>query len=193
MKQRAIFLDRDGTINEEAGYITDLAQFRLYDFAAPAIRMINEAGWLAILVTNQAGIARGHFTEDFLGEVNDLMISALAREGARLDAIYYCPHYPAPEGEPETAYRRECDCRKPRPGLLHRAQRDFSLSLDESYVIGDRYRDLAAGFEAGTRGVLVLTGYGREELDRDRDTWPRPPIQIADHLLAAVQWILAQK
>ncbi len=185
--RRAIFIDRDGTLNEEVGYVCSLDEFRLYDFAAESVRLINEAGWLAIVVTSQAGVARGFYTEDFLAEVHDNMTAQLASEGARLDAIYYCPHHPT---EGELPYRQVCDCRKPKPGMLHRAAADFNLDLTESVVIGDRFRDFAMAQAVGGSSVLVLTGYGKEEFEQDRNNWPQQPDFVAENLLEAVRWVI---
>lgn len=190
MMRRAIFLDRDGTINHDVGYVTAPEQFRLYDFAAPAISLINRAGWLAIVVTNQAAIARGLTTADSLAALHQTMTTELARDGARIDAIYHCPHYPADPGTAETGLRVRCACRKPEPGLLLAAAREQAIDLTASWMIGDRYRDLAAGFGAGTRGVLVRTGHGAAEEEHERPAWPRQPEYVADHLLAAVEWII---
>jgi D-glycero-D-manno-heptose 1,7-bisphosphate phosphatase len=187
MNQRAIFIDRDGVLNEEVGYITDLTQFRLYDFAAEAVRLINEAGWRAIVLTNQSGVARGYFTESFLLEIHARMEESLRLQGARLDAIYYCAHHPDFGSPP---YRRDCDCRKPKPGLIERAARDFGLDPAECFVIGDRYRDIEMGHAAGARSVMVMTGYGREEHAMERHRWLRQPCHIAENLLEAVKWIL---
>jgi D-glycero-D-manno-heptose 1,7-bisphosphate phosphatase len=185
--RRAIFIDRDGTLNEEVGYVCSLDEFRLYDFAAESVRLINEAGWLAIVVTSQAGVARGMFSEDFLAEVHNTMTAQLARKGARLDAIYYCPHHPDVGSE---TYRRECDCRKPKPGMLHRAAADFNLDLTECVVIGDRFRDFAMAQAVGGSSVLVLTGYGKDELEQNGKNWPQQPDCVAENLLEAVRWII---
>lgn len=187
-KRKAIFIDRDGTINEEVGYITDPSQVRVYDFAVDAIRSINEAGFLAIAVTNQAGIARGVFTEDFLSEIHLLINDTLRSGGARLDAIYFCPHHPRDGGQP---YRIECDCRKPLPGMLLRAAEDFNIDLAGSYMIGDRYRDVEAGHRAGARSVMVRTGYGEAELATESTLWSRKPEHLASNLLEATRWILS--
>jgi len=183
--RRAIFIDRDGTLNEEVGYICDPAQFRLHDFAAEAVRLANEAGWLAIVTTNQAGVARGLFTEEFLAQLHRRMARELAEAGARVDAVCYCPHHPE-IGEPP--YRRACDCRKPQPGLLNRAALEFGLNLAECVVIGDRYRDLCTAQAVGARSVLVLTGYGREELARAAR--PQQQDHVAANLLEAVRWAI---
>jgi D-glycero-D-manno-heptose 1,7-bisphosphate phosphatase len=184
---RAIFLDRDGTLNKEVGYITRAAQFRLYDFAAPAVRLINAAQWRAIVVTNQAGVARGLFTETFLNELHERMVGELAQSGAHLDAIYYCPHHPELG---EAPYRCVCACRKPQPGLLKQAAADWALDLAQCFAVGDRYRDVAMAHAAGARGVLVMTGYGRAEYEQERHAWPRSPDYVAENLLDAVTWIL---
>jgi D-glycero-D-manno-heptose 1,7-bisphosphate phosphatase len=188
MGERAIFIDRDGTLNEEVGFITDPSQFRLFDFAAEAIRLINDAGWRAIVITNQSGIARGLFTEEFLLRLHTQMQSVLWQEGARLDAIYYCPHHPE-AGDPP--YLQDCVCRKPKPGLMERAARDFDLVLRECFVVGDRHRDVELGLAAGARSVMVMTGGGREEYLKDSALWTRQPDRVAENLLDAVKWILS--
>jgi D-glycero-D-manno-heptose 1,7-bisphosphate phosphatase len=182
--QRAIFIDRDGTLNEEVGYIRELGQFRLYAHATEAVRLIKQAGWLAIIITNQSGIARGLFTEDFLSQVHQQMIAELECAGASVNAIYYCPHHPD-LGEPP--FRLDCDCRKPKPGLLERAATEFGLTLSDCVVIGDRFRDVETAQAVGGRGVLVLTGYGREELETPSTIRPD---HIAVNLLEAVRWII---
>jgi D-glycero-D-manno-heptose 1,7-bisphosphate phosphatase len=187
MTNHAIFLDRDGTLNVDDGHITGPDQFRLYDFAAEAVRLINQSGRMAVVLTNQSGIARDYLTEATLLEIHDLMEEELRSQGARIDAIYYCAHHPDYGSPP---YRLDCDCRKPKPGLVQRAARDLDLDLRGCYVIGDRYRDIAAGHAAGARGVMVMTGLGREEYEADREHWPRQPDYIAEDLLEAVKWIL---
>lgn len=190
MINRAIFLDRDGTLNEEAGYIAAPEQFKLFGFAAEAVRLINEAGWRAIVLTNQSGIARGYLTEEFLLQTHKLMEDSLRLQGARLDAIYYCPHHPD-FGQPP--YRRDCDCRKPKPGLIEKAAKEFDLDLTGCFVIGDRYRDVEMGHAAGASSVMVMTGFGREECETQRERWARPPEFIAENLLEAVSWILSRE
>lgn len=180
-KKRAIFIDRDGTLNEEVGYIRELGEFRLYDHATEAVRLINQSEWLAIIITNQSGIARGLFTEKFLAEVHKQMVTELEHTGARVDAIYYCPHHPDPP------FRLDCDCRKPKPGLLERAAAEFQLTLSDCVVIGDRFRDVETAQAVGARGVLVLTGYGRGELETPSTVQPD---HIAANLLEAVQWVI---
>ena len=186
--RRAIFIDRDGTLSEEVGYVNHLSRFRLFPFAVEAIRLINRSPFLAVLVTNQAGVARGYFPESLIHEVHGRIAQEMEAGGARLDAVYFCPHHPT-VGEPP--YRQECDCRKPRPGLLHRAAGNLGIDLPSSFVIGDRLGDLELAWSVGATGVLVRTGYGRGEMEHHAPSWPRGPDMVADHLLEAVVTILA--
>ncbi len=190
MRRRAIFMDRDGTVCEEVGYVNHVSRLRLLPRSAEAVRLANEAGFQTVVVTNQAGVARGYFDESLVADVHDRMRELLAEEGARLDGIYYCPHHPEVGGE---LYRKDCDCRKPRPGMLLRARDEMGIDLAASYLVGDSARDLRAGRRAGTSTVLVLTGYGRGELEHQSDRWEHPPDHVAEDLLEAVRWILAEE
>ena len=185
-KRRAVFIDRDGTISEEVGYVNHVSRYRIFPFAAEAIRTITEAGWLAILVTNQAGVARGYFNEEMIGRVHEVLTAELARGGARLDAIYYCPHHPS-VGEPP--YRLDCDCRKPRPGLLRRAAEEFDLDLANCWMVGDRFSDTELARNAGVRAAFVLSGYGRGEWEHQRHGWKHQPDLVAENLLEAARAI----
>jgi D-glycero-D-manno-heptose 1,7-bisphosphate phosphatase len=185
--RRAVFMDRDGTISEEVGYVNHVSRYRVFPFAAEAVRVLNDAGRLAVLVTNQAGVARGYFKEELIGEVHKVLVAELEREGARLDAVYYCPHHPT-VGEPP--YRFDCDCRKPRPGLLLRAADELGLDLSRCWMVGDRYSDTELARNAGARSALVLTGYGRGELEHQSHAWPRRPDLVAENLLEAVKKIV---
>jgi D-glycero-D-manno-heptose 1,7-bisphosphate phosphatase len=187
VRRRAVFIDRDGTISEEVGYVNHPSRYRVFPFAAEAIKSLNEAGWLAVLVTNQAGVARGYFKEDVIAAVHGLLARELERNGARLDAVYYCPHHPA-VGEPP--YRADCDCRKPRPGLITRAAAEHDIDLAASWMVGDRYGDVELARNAGVRAALVLTGYGRGEFEYQRGAWRGEPDLIAENLLEAVREIL---
>jgi D-glycero-D-manno-heptose 1,7-bisphosphate phosphatase len=179
-KRGAVFLDRDGTIGEEKGYVNHIGRFEVFPFAAGAIRQLNRADIPVIVVTNQSGIARNIFPESLVHQVHKKMIAQLAAEGAWIDAVYFCPH------KSEDA----CECRKPNPGMLQRAAREHSLDLSASWVVGDRYADLEMAFAAGGRGVLVMTGYGRGEYEWHRSAWPRQPDALADNLRDAVRHIL---
>lgn len=183
MKRRAVFIDRDGTISEEVGYINHPSRFRLFPYSAPAIKLLNDTGWLAIVITNQAGVARGYFSEAMIRTVHENLEQDLENNGAKLDAIYYCAHHPT-VGEPP--YRQDCDCRKPKPGLVHRAAEDLNIELGNSWMIGDRYGDIEMARNAGVRAALVLSGYGRGEWENQSGVWEHQPDLIADNLLAAV-------
>jgi D-glycero-D-manno-heptose 1,7-bisphosphate phosphatase len=183
----AIFLDRDGTLSHEVGYVNHPSRFRLYPWSVDAVRAINHAGWLAVLVTNQAGVARGYFPETVLEQVMEGLEDTLAAGGARFDATYVCMHHPTVG---EAPYRRDCDCRKPRPGMLRRAEADLGADLARSWVIGDRRSDLQLAWSVGSRGALVRTGYGRGELEHLAPTWDRPPDLVAANALEAVEQIL---
>ena len=184
--EKAVFLDRDGTINEEMGYINDLDRFVLLPGAAAAVRKINASRFKAVVVTNQSGAARGYFPVAFIDRVHEKMRRLLSEEGAVLDGIYTCSHGPQPQ-ELEAG----CDCRKPRPGLLLRAARDLNLDLARSYVVGDRFQDVEMARRAGARAVLVLTGYGKGELEFVGPASPVKPDFVAADLPQAVEWILA--
>ena len=186
----AVFLDRDGTLTDEVGYVNHPSRLRLLPRSADAIRRLNTAGVPAVVVTNQAGIARGYFSQDVLDAVNATLVTQLAGAGAHLDGLYVCPHHPS-EGEPP--YRATCECRKPRPGLLRRAAAELGLDLTRSTMIGDKPSDLAPGREVGAATVLVLTGYGRGEWEYRRDRFEVKPDHVADDLLDAVEWALAQR
>jgi D-glycero-D-manno-heptose 1,7-bisphosphate phosphatase len=146
----AVFLDRDGTVSEEVGYMRDPSRFALFPWTSRAIRRINDSGMAAVLITNQSGVGRGYFDSALVDRVHDALVDEIARDGARLDGIYYCPHHPDVG----------CECRKPRPGLLKRASAELGLELTRSVMIGDRYTDIETGRAVGALTVLVLSGSG---------------------------------
>ena len=164
-RQKAIFLDRDGTINEYVGFLTDIKEFRLLDGVAEAIRKINASGYLAIVVTNQPIIARGEVSFTELQEIHNKMETLLGADGAYIDAIYFCPHHPDKgfEGE-RVEYKISCDCRKPKPGMLLKAAEDFNIDLSRSWMVGDGKNDVEAGKNAGCKTVLI----GTEDYGQDR-------------------------
>lgn len=190
MNQRAVFIDRDGTLSEEVGYINHQSRFRLFPYAAAAIKHLNENGWLAIVTTNQAGVARGYFSEEMIQTVHATMTKELESNGARLDAIYYCPHHPS-IGDPP--YRVDCDCRKPKPGLIARAAGAFGINLPESWMVGDRYSDVELARNAGVKSAFVMSGYGRGEWEHQHQSWTQQPDFVAKDLLAAVEAIVGGK
>ena len=184
----AVFLDRDGTILDELGYLGDPDGVKLLPGAAAALARLNRAGLPALLVTNQSGVARGYFTEADLDAVHARMAELLAEEGAHLDGIYSCPHHP---GAGEPPYRRECDCRKPGPGLFLQAAREHDLDPTASAVVGDAARDLEAGERAGVPlRLLVATGKGQAVWDALSPA-EREGRERVDDLDAAVDRILA--
>jgi len=188
LRRPAVFIDRDGTLTEEMGYVNHPKRVRLLPRSAEAIRRLNRAGIPAVVVTNQAGVARGYFSEDVLHAVNAAVVALLKDADAHLDGVYVCPHHPT-EGEPP--FRLDCECRKPKPGLLYRAAAELSLDLARSTMIGDKPSDLVPGRSVGGRSVLVLTGYGLGEWEYRRASFPVAPDHVAADLLDAVEWVLA--
>jgi D-glycero-D-manno-heptose 1,7-bisphosphate phosphatase len=185
MCRAAVFLDRDGTLLEEAGYLDRLERLVFFPFTVDAVRLLNRAGFAIVVVTNQAGIARGIFKESFVAEAHAHIAERLSAGGARVDRFYYCPHHPeavVPE------LRQRCECRKPQPGMLTRAAAELDLDLERSFVVGDRWHDLEAGQRVGSRTLLVRTGYGKTE-----EAAPRSDVRasaIVDNVMEAVSWIL---
>jgi len=183
MNKFAVFIDRDGTINEEVGYVDSFDRFHILPGVSDAIRKLNENNIPSIVITNQSGIARGYFSFDFVNKLHDRMIAELEGHNCRVDGIYVCPHHPH-EG---------CACRKPRPGMLLQAAKKHGISLRRSFVIGDKIIDIKMAHSVGAKGILVLTGYGAEEIKKltDKDTEDRPD-HVAANLHAAVDWIIKQ-
>jgi D-glycero-D-manno-heptose 1,7-bisphosphate phosphatase len=182
VKRRAIFLDRDGTINVEREFLHRPAEFEFIPGAPQAIRLLNDAGFLVIVVTNQSGVARGYYDESAIIRLHRHLDAELARFGAAIDGYYFCPHHP----EYSTgSHGKSCACRKPQAGMLLKAANDFPLDLASSYLIGDKLADVEAGLNAGCRPILVRTGYGAAES-------AKLPADIAvyDDLLTAVRAIV---
>ena len=183
MARPAVFLDRDGTLIQERGYLDRLDNLRVFPWTPDAIRLLNRAGFATVVITNQSAIGRGIINEPFLREVHNALDAHLALGDARIDAYYFCPHHPdAAEGP----YRQVCGCRKPAPGMIEQACREMGIDPQRSVMVGDRWLDVACGQAAGTRTVLVRTGPSRHE---------RPPAgvhadAILNNLMEAVGWIL---
>lgn len=152
-----MFLDRDGVLTEENGYIQSVENLKLFPYTAECIRQIHRKGYYAIVITNQSGVARGLFTEEELQEMNDYL-----RKQTNVDAIFYCPHHP--EGKIEK-YRVKCGCRKPLPGMLETAYREYHIDMQNSYMVGDRASDIIAGQNAGVKTILLESGYGTAGLE----------------------------
>ena len=183
----AVFLDRDGTINEESGYINHISRFKLLKKSAYGIRLLNEAGFLVFVVSNQSGAAKGYFPEKLINEVNAAMLAELSELGAKIDKIYYCPH--SADGKVDSL-RMECDCRKPKTGMIKNAMLDFNIDILKSFVIGDRLNDIAFAHAAGLKGIMVKTGYGMGEIEYILPSAEDKPDYIAADLSDAALWII---
>lgn len=160
MRNSAVFLDRDGVICEDVNYITTPSQVKLISGVGSAIKLLNEIGLKVIVVSNQSGVARGYLTEEDVKKINQKMINDLGGR-SHIDAIYYCPHHPQIGNR---TYKKECECRKPNPGMLQLAAQDLNLDLEQSFMIGDKMDDVLAGYRVGCETYLVLTGKGQDEL-----------------------------
>jgi D-glycero-D-manno-heptose 1,7-bisphosphate phosphatase len=184
-KNIAVFLDRDGTINEEVNFVKSVEELKLIPCAARAINRMNDLDLRTIVLSNQSGIARGFFTEKELNEINTRLLKLLKIENATIDSIYYCPHHP--EGVVKE-FAINCDCRKPKTGMILKAAKEFNINVEKSFVIGDMMRDLECGKNAGTKNILVLTGKGRETLNEIKTNSFQPDF-IAHDLIDAVKYI----
>lgn len=185
MNQVGIFLDRDGTINDEVDFLRSPEELHLLDGSAEAIRELNECGWQVFVITNQSGIARGLLSEQQLAEIHTKLVSDLKSHNAHIDAIYYCPHHP---DYGEAPYRKNCDCRKPNTGMIKQAAREFHIDTQKSFIVGDRMFDMQAGINSHMQTILVLTGYGKEELALCKQHNVHIDY-IADNLAGAVRYI----
>jgi len=183
--ERAVFLDRDGTIIEEVGYLDRPERVEFFPWTIDAIRVLNRAELAVVLVSNQSGIARGFFTDAVVDTVHQRMDDMLSTGGARIDAYYYCPHHP--DGS-VAELAKVCDCRKPARGLVDRAVAEFGVDPARSFVVGDRWLDIGLARTVGARGVLVRTGYGEREEGKPPDGMEADA--IVDNLIAASSWIL---
>ena len=186
----AVFIDRDGTINEEVGYVDSIERFHILPAVSQAILRLNENNIPAIVITNQSGIARGYFSADFVTKLHDCMIKELEKQNCRVSGIYVCPHHPD-EG---------CACRKPRPGMLLKAAKEHGITLHKSFVIGDKIIDIKTAHSVGAKGILVLTGYGAEEIksltnnsaNNSPNNLEDRPDYVAANLYEAVEWIIKE-
>lgn len=177
-KQAAAFLDRDGTINLDLGYIYRPEEFEFEQGSIEAIRLLNQAGYRVLVISNQAGIALGHFSERQVDELHTWVMAELAKHGAHIDAFYYCPHHAKLGIGP---YKTTCDCRKPSTGLLLKAANDWDIDFEQSYMIGDHNSDVEAGRAAGVKSIFVRTGHGNHE-----EKFVAPDVPRADNLYEAV-------
>jgi D-glycero-D-manno-heptose 1,7-bisphosphate phosphatase len=184
----AVFLDRDGTLIDDPGYLDALDQIRLYPWTADALRLLRRAGFALVVITNQSGVARGLFPETFVGEVHAALDAELARGGAAIDAWLFCPHHMSGDDE---RYRLACDCRKPKPGLAHRAAAALDLDLARSVVVGDRWSDVGLARAIGAAAVMVETGAGARQARRP--VAGLAPDVLLPSLAEAASWILRER
>jgi len=183
----AVFIDRDGTINEQRGYINHISRFALLPGVGKAISLLNMNDHIVVVTSNQSGVARGYLPIQLVKDIHDVMVLELKKYNAYVDRIYFCPHHPdgiVPE------YSRECSCRKPNIGLIKQAQDELDIDMETSYVIGDRLVDIEFAHNANLPGILVLTGYGKGEVQYSMPHKSITPAYVAENLLRAVQWIL---
>jgi D-glycero-D-manno-heptose 1,7-bisphosphate phosphatase len=186
MKKRAVFLDRDGTINRDVGYPNSFSLIKIYPFSFEAIRKINEARLLAVIVTNQSGVGRGLIVEKNLHDIHRKFKAVFAKHDAHFDGFYYCPHYSSSR---TPRYRKNCQCRKPNPGMALQAAEDLNIDIKKSYMVGDKVEDILFGLNIQAKSILVLTGFGKKSLLKLKEKGIAPAY-AASNLLDAVNWIL---
>lgn len=181
MSNRGVFFDRDGVINKEVNYLDSIDKIEILPGIAEAIKLLNDNKFKVVVITNQSGVARGYFTEEKLNEIHGFILGELSKESALVDAVYYCPHHPDDD----------CDCRKPKIGLIKRAEKDLDINLKRSFLIGDTISDMKAGLNAGLKCILVLTGYGKDERAKLKDIDLEVDF-ITQDVPSAVSWILKE-
>jgi D-glycero-D-manno-heptose 1,7-bisphosphate phosphatase len=188
MTTGAVFLDRDGTINEEMGYINHPSRFIIFPYVAKSIRIFNKLGLKVVVITNQSGVARGYFSETLVNKLHEELVKKMKEKDAIIDAIYYCPHHPR---EGQKKYKIDCSCRKPKPGMVLKAVKDHGIDLSRSFMIGDRYKDIVFARKLRIKSGFVLTGYGLGEYTFHRRKWKYDPDFTGDNLLNIAQQIKA--
>lgn len=189
MKKRAVFLDRDGTINKDVGFPDSFDLIEVYPYSFEAVKKINEAGFLAVIVTNQSGIGRGFIQEKNLHLIHQKLQDAFAEQNIHFDGIYYCPHYLS---SINPHYNKDCLCRKPNPGMALQAARDLNIDTKKSYMVGDKVEDILFGLNIQAKSILVLTGFGQKSLPKLKERGIEPAY-VASDLLDAVNWILMRE
>jgi len=189
MKRKAVFLDRDGTINRDVGYPSSYRAIDIYPYSFEAVKKIKEAGLLAVIITIQSGIGRGIIKEKSLHDIHTKLNSAFERHGVSFDGIYYCPHYVFSKTE---KFRKKCACRKPNPGMGKQAAEDLNIDTSLSYMIGDKVADLLFGININAAPILVLTGYGQESQKKLKEKGIQPAF-VAINLLEAAEWIIKKE
>jgi D-glycero-D-manno-heptose 1,7-bisphosphate phosphatase len=188
MNRPAVFLDRDGTIIQERGYLERLEHLEIFPWSGDALRLLKRAGFATVVITNQSAIARGLIDEAFLNRVHRTIDARLASSGGGIDRYYFCPHFPKAAAKIEQ-YQRACHCRKPAPGMIEQACREMGLDPTRSVTVGDRWSDVACGQAAGTRTVLIRSRQGLSEAHADPPAGVRADV-ILNNLMEAVGWIL---
>lgn len=189
MKRKAVFIDRDGTINRDVGYPSSYRMIDIYPYSFEAVKKIKEAGLLAVIITNQSGIGRGIIEEKSLHDIHAKLNEEFERHDVSFDGIYYCPHYVLSKTE---KFRKKCVCRKPNPGMGKLAAEDLNIDTSLSYMIGDKVEDLLFGININAAPILVLTGYGQESQKKLKDKGIQPAF-VAKNLLGAAEWIIKQE
>ncbi len=189
MKKKAVFIDRDGTINAEVGYPNSYSVIDIYPSSFAAVKKIKQAGLLAVIITNQSGIGRGLIKEENLHDIHNKLNAEFQRHDASFDAIYYCPHYVFSE---TAKYRKECSCRKPNPGMGRLAAEELQIDTSLSYMVGDKVEDILFGININATVILVLTGYGQESLQK-LEAKGIQPAYVAKNLLDAADWIVEKE
>jgi D-glycero-D-manno-heptose 1,7-bisphosphate phosphatase len=182
-----IFIDRDGVLNADAGYINHERRFFVFPYAAQAVRLLNMHGFICVIVSNQTGVGLGFYSEEFMNRLNFRLVSQIEKGGGKIAGVYCCPHDKNSKTE---TYRLDCDCRKPKTGLLNRAAAELPVDKNRTFFIGDKYSDMQTGFNFGSRTVMVKTGYGLGELKHYYNTWSKKPEFIAENLLEAADIVI---
>ena len=189
IKKKAVFLDRDGTINKDVGYPDSFSLVEVFPYSFEAVRKLNEAGLLAVIVTNQSGVGRGLIVEKTLHDIHQKIKDVFAKHNAHFDGIYYCPHYLS-SSDPQ--YRIDCQCRKPNSGMALQAAEELNIDMKNSYMVGDKVEDILFGMNIQAQSILVLTGFGQQSLPKLK-VIGKNPAYIAKNLLDAVNWILQEE
>jgi len=189
MKNKAVFLDRDGNINKDVGFPNSFNLVEIYSYSYEAVRKINKAGLLAVIATNQSGIGRGLIEEKNLHDIHQKMSQSFSQHHAYFDGIYYCPHYLLSK---DPKYSKDCSCRKPNPGMANQAASDLNIDTAASYMVGDKVEDILFGLNIKAKPILVLTGFGKASLIKLEEKGINPSF-VASNLLDAVNWILEKE
>ncbi len=184
MKQKAVFLDRDGVINVDKGYVHKIEDFEFYPGVFEALKLLQEAGYRLLIVTNQSGIALDYYTEDDFFRLTDYMLSEFEKRGIKIDKVYYCPHH---ENGTNPAYTIKCDCRKPASGMIKQGIKEFNIDPSRSFLVGDKENDIKAAHKEGIRAILVKTGQGLKYVDNTQADF------VAENLLDAVKSIILKE